>query len=181
LNAQRLCTSNISPSPEHPETAVLYNTQQPNIMHAFSPTTGPQPLERPFVLRVVYLAIHRLDCDARARSLSSCIDYYHLMSTHLLNEHTSHALCFVSLFIFCIHKEFASLRSALPHRPYQSQPSIIERMSAAIELFLPHRRVVHLDGGAHGGRDVHGFPVDALGAGGAVGVDGFDDCLEVLR
>ena len=32
---------------------------------------GPQPLERPLFLRVVYLAIHSLDCDARARSLAA--------------------------------------------------------------------------------------------------------------
>mmetsp|Transcript_6947 Transcript_6947/g.28278 ORF Transcript_6947/g.28278 Transcript_6947/m.28278 type:complete len:340 (-) Transcript_6947:50-1069(-) len=51
-------------------------------------------------------------------------------------------------------------------------------MSAAVDLLL-HHRVVHLDGGAHAGRDVHALPVDALGTRGAVGVDGVDNRLEV--
>mmetsp|Transcript_5270 Transcript_5270/g.13427 ORF Transcript_5270/g.13427 Transcript_5270/m.13427 type:complete len:377 (-) Transcript_5270:49-1179(-) len=43
------------------------------------------------------------------------------------------------------------------------------------------RGVVHHDGGPHGGGDVRALPVDALGAGGAVGVDGVHDRLEVLE
>lgn len=80
-------------------------------MHALSPNNrGPNRWSAPLFLRVVYLAIRSLDCDARARSLSSCTDYHHLMSNPLLNEPAR----LESSFLFAvIHISFASEALAL--------------------------------------------------------------------
>ena len=116
---------------------------------------GPQPLERPFVLKSCVPRDPQLGLRTRARSLSSCTDYHHLMSNPLLNEHCPSSFLFLISLLFTFH---LPLRRSLSLNSLQ--PSINERMSAAVDLLL-HHRVVHLDGGAHAGRDVHALPVDA--------------------
>ena len=71
---------------------------------------GPQPLERPFVLKSCVPRDPQLGLRRARSSLSSCTDYHHLMSNPLLNELP------VTIVVFnfaVIHISFASEALAL--------------------------------------------------------------------